>query len=70
MYMWLALRPNILEKLSVQLYNVKLRSTAELPYLGLHIKISHINFHKDNDEQTEPALWITKHTLLFVLYFL
>jgi hypothetical protein len=67
--MWLALRPIILEKSSVQLYNVKLGSTAELPYLGLHIKISHINFHKDNEEKL-PTSWITKHTLLYILYFL
>jgi hypothetical protein len=68
--MWLALRPIILEESSVQLYNVKLGSTAELPYLGLQNKISHINFQKDNDEQKVPVSWITKHTLLFILSFL
>lgn len=68
--MWLALRPIILEKSSVQLYNVKLGSTAELPYLGLQNKISHISFHKYNDEQKVPVSWITKHILLFILSFL
>jgi len=65
--MWLALRPIILEKSPVQLCNVKLGSTAETPYLGLQNKISHINFHNDNDEQKVPASWFTKHTLLFIL---
>jgi len=68
--MWLALRPIILEKSPVQLYNVKLGSTAELPYLGLQNKINHINFHNDNDEEKVPVSWITKHTLLFILSFL
>lgn len=68
--MWLALRPIILEKSSVQLYNVKLGSTAELPYLGLQNKISHINFRNDNDEQKVPVSWITKHTLLFIVLLL
>lgn len=67
--MWLALRPTILEKSSVPLYNVKLGSTAELPYLVLQNKISHIHFHKVNDEQKLPASWITKHNLLFILSF-
>jgi hypothetical protein len=64
--MWLVLRPIILEKSSVQLYNVKLVSTAELPYLGLQNKVSHINFHKYNDEQKVLVSWITKHALLFI----
>jgi len=68
--MWLALCPTILEKSSVQLYNVKLGSTAELLHLGLQNKISHINFHNNNDEQKVPVSWITKHTLLFILSFL
>lgn len=67
--MRLALRPIILEKSSMPLYNVKLGSTAELPYLVLQNKISHINFHKVNDEQKFPTSWITKHNLLYSVVF-
>jgi len=67
--MRLALRPIILEKTSVQLRTVKHGSTVELPYLRKN-KLSHINFHKNNDEQKVSVSWITKHTLLFILSFM
>jgi hypothetical protein len=70
MFMWLALRPVILEKSSVLLYNVKLGSTAELPYLGFQNEIRDINFHNDDEQQEVPASWITKYSLLFILSFL